>query len=81
MNHLKIMLAYLVFLFSLSAIQGMEEEPERHNIVNYISIETQIEYQNPISHINDDGLYMDTICKLNILPLFLTVIIIGFQFL
>ncbi len=92
LNHLKIMLASIGILATLSAIQGMDEKPNELTILNSFLAETQPEYNNidvnkidyempPLFHTSDGDLDIHTICMLNICPILLTIIMIGAQFL
>lgn len=91
-NHLKIMLASIGILATLSAIQGMDEKPNESTIANSFSTGTHIEYNNtqlnkidyempPLYHTSDGGYDMNTICAINSCNLILTIIMIGVQFL
>ena len=92
LNHLKIMLASIGILATLSAIQGIDEKPNKSTIANSFSTETPIEYNNiqldkidyempPLFHTSDGDLDIPNICTLNICPILLTIIMIGAQFL
>jgi hypothetical protein len=92
LNYLKIMLASIGILATLSAIQGMDEKPNDSPITNSFSTGTHIEYNNidlnkidyempPLFHKSDGDLDINSICILNICPLILTIIMIGAQFL
>jgi hypothetical protein len=93
-NHLKIMLASIGILATLSAIQGMDEKPNESTIANSFSTETNVEYNNiqldkidynsqmpSLYHTSDGGYDMNTMCAINSCNLILTIIIIGAQFL
>jgi hypothetical protein len=91
-NHLKIMLASIGILATLSAIQGMDEKPNDSPIANSFSIETNTDYNNiqldkidyempPLFHTSDGDLDISNICILNSCNIILTIILIGVQFL
>ncbi len=92
LNHLKIMLASLGILATLSAIQGMDEKPNESTIANSFSMETHAGYNNieldkidyempPLFHTSDGDLDISNICILNSCNIILTIILIGAQFL
>ncbi len=94
LNHLKIMLAFLGIVASLSAIQGMDEKPNESTIENSFSTGTHTDYNNiqldkidynsqmpSLYHTSDGGYNISTICAINSCNLILTIILIGAQFL
>lgn len=94
LNHLKIMLASIGILATLSAIQGIDEKSYDLTSANSFSMETHAGYNNiqldkidynsqmpSLYHTSDGGYDMNTMCTINSCNLILTIIMIGVQFL
>lgn len=95
LNHLKIMLASIGILATLSAVQGMDEKPNESTIENsftakksytHVNIDSSgiiiNSYEMPqIFRREDDSYNVPAICILNSCNILLTILLIGVQFL